>query len=45
MKSKGTKINADVTFTRTCKTVMNWAPGSHFHRRENLKIQYAAATE
>lgn len=32
-------INADVTSTRTCKTVINWAPGSHFHRIEKLKIR------
>lgn len=39
IKSKGSKINADVTSTRTSKTVINWAPGSHFHRIEKLKIR------
>lgn len=32
-------INADVTSTRTCKTVINWAPGSQYHRIDKLKIR------
>lgn len=33
------QINADVTSIRTCKTVINWAPGSQYHRIEKLKIR------
>lgn len=39
IKGDMAKINADVTSTRTCKTVMNWAPGSHFHKTEIKKTE------